>query len=117
MLVWPAVKTLPTGQPGPAARVLRALVRVYQRLVSPLLGPVCRFHPSCSEYTSECLRLHGALGGAYLGARRILRCHPFNPGGFDPPPLPGLRPTLPGIPEGSPSSLKRKRFEARGERC
>jgi len=70
------------------ARVLIALIRVYQRLLSPFLGQVCRFHPSCSEYGAECLRLHGALYGSWLTARRIARCHPFNPGGYDPPPLP-----------------------------
>lgn len=72
-------------------RALLALVRVYQLLVSPLLGPTCRFHPSCSCYTSECLKLHGPLRGTYLGFRRILRCHPFHPGGYDPPPLPRPR--------------------------
>lgn len=70
------------------ARLLMQLIRLYQRLISPLLGPSCRFEPSCSRYTHECLRLHGAAKGSYLGLRRILRCHPFNPGGFDPPPLP-----------------------------
>jgi putative membrane protein insertion efficiency factor len=68
------------------ARLLMLLIRVYQRVLSPLLGPVCRFEPSCSRYTHECLRLHGAAKGSYLGVRRILRCHPFNPGGYDPPP-------------------------------
>jgi putative membrane protein insertion efficiency factor len=70
------------------ARVLIALIRVYQRLLSPFLGQVCRFHPSCSEYGAECLRLHGALYGSWLTIRRIARCHPFHPGGYDPPPLP-----------------------------
>jgi putative membrane protein insertion efficiency factor len=73
---------------GVVARALIVLIRVYQLLISPWFGPVCRFHPSCSRYTSECLRLHGSLRGSYLGLRRILRCHPFNPGGYDPPPLP-----------------------------
>ncbi|MES1187265.1 MAG: membrane protein insertion efficiency factor YidD [Myxococcales bacterium] len=70
------------------ARLLMLLIRLYQRVLSPLLGPVCRFEPSCSRYTHECLRLHGAARGSYLGLRRILRCHPFHPGGYDPPPLP-----------------------------
>jgi putative membrane protein insertion efficiency factor len=70
------------------ARLLMLLIRLYQRLISPLLGPVCRFEPSCSRYTHECLRLHGAAKGSYLGFRRIIRCHPFHPGGYDPPPLP-----------------------------
>jgi putative membrane protein insertion efficiency factor len=72
-------------------RGLRRLIWLYQRLISPLLGPACRFHPSCSHYTAECLALHGALRGSYLGFRRILRCHPFHPGGHDPPPLPRSR--------------------------
>jgi putative membrane protein insertion efficiency factor len=66
-------------------------ILVYQKLISPLLRPSCRFHPSCSRYTAECLRLHGALKGSYLGIRRLLRCHPFHPGGHDPPPLPPTR--------------------------
>jgi putative membrane protein insertion efficiency factor len=70
------------------AQVLIFLIRVYQWTLSRLLGPRCRFEPSCSHYTLECLRLHGAARGSYLGVRRILRCHPFHPGGYDPPPLP-----------------------------
>jgi uncharacterized protein len=72
--------------PSALARVLIAAIRVYQLLFSSWFGPVCRFHPSCSRYTAECLRLHGAGRGSYLGLRRILRCHPFHPGGYDPPP-------------------------------
>ena len=71
------------------ARLLMLLIRGYQQTLSRLLGPVCRFEPSCSRYTHECLRLHGAAKGSYLGFRRIIRCHPFHPGGYDPPPLPG----------------------------
>jgi hypothetical protein len=74
------------------ARLFMVLIRAYQRFVSPLLGPKCRFHPTCSHYGYECLRLHGALKGSYLTARRILRCHPFHPGGYDPPPLPAGHP-------------------------
>jgi len=73
-------------RPGIVAQLLLLVIRVYQLLISPLLGPSCRFHPSCSRYTAECVRLHGALRGSYLGARRLLRCHPFHPGGYDPPP-------------------------------
>lgn len=62
------------------------LVRVYQRLVSPLLPPSCRFHPSCSAYAAGALERHGALRGGWLTARRLLRCHPWHPGGFDPVP-------------------------------
>jgi putative membrane protein insertion efficiency factor len=65
---------------------LIALVRLYKRLVSPLLPAACRFYPTCSAYAEEALRRHGALKGAVLAVRRLLRCHPFNPGGIDPVP-------------------------------
>ena len=68
------------------ARLLLLLIRVYQVTVSPLLGPSCRFEPSCSRYAAACIHDHGALRGGYLSLRRILRCHPWNPGGYDPPP-------------------------------
>ena len=68
------------------AQVLIFLIRVYQWTLSPLLGPSCRFEPSCSRYAAEFLRLHGAAKGSYLAVRRVLQCHPFHPGGFDPPP-------------------------------
>lgn len=62
------------------------LVRVYQRVFSPLLPPACRFHPSCSAYAAGALERHGALRGSWLAVRRIFRCHPWHPGGFDPVP-------------------------------
>jgi putative membrane protein insertion efficiency factor len=65
---------------------LIALIRIYQRLISPLLGPRCRFHPTCSSYAVESLREHGPLRGTWLAFRRIARCHPFHPGGLDPVP-------------------------------
>jgi hypothetical protein len=68
------------------ARVLILLIRIYQWTLSPLLGPVCRFEPSCSRYAVACLSLHGALKGSWLTIRRLSRCHPFHPGGYDPPP-------------------------------
>ena len=74
--------------PGPVARVLLALVRAYRLLVSPLLGPRCRFAPSCSAYAAEALTVHGAARGSWLAVRRVLRCHPFHPGGHDPVPPP-----------------------------
>jgi putative membrane protein insertion efficiency factor len=74
---------------GPLARVLLGLIAVYRALLSPLIGPVCRFEPSCSRYTAQCVERFGAFRGLWLGARRIARCHPFNPGGYDPPPPPG----------------------------
>ena len=67
---------------------LRGLVRVYQICLSPLLGPRCRFYPSCSDYALEALERFGTLRGSYLSVRRLLRCHPFHPGGFDPCPEP-----------------------------
>ena len=75
-------------------------IRAYQLVLSPLIGPVCRFEPSCSRYTATCIGHHGALRGSWLGLRRILRCHPWNPGGYDPPPLPekSIGPSLLGGP-------------------
>jgi len=69
-------------------RPLIYLVRLYQWLISPLLGPRCRFHPTCSHYAIEALERHGLLRGLYLTLRRIGRCHPWHPGGFDPVPEP-----------------------------
>lgn len=67
-------------------QVLRKLIRFYQYIVSPLLGPRCRFYPSCSCYADEAIEHYGALKGSYLAVRRILRCHPWHTGGFDPVP-------------------------------
>jgi putative membrane protein insertion efficiency factor len=64
--------------------LLIAIVRLYKWLISPLLPGSCRFIPSCSEYSIEALRKYGALKGIYLSVRRVARCNPFNPGGFDP---------------------------------
>lgn len=69
-----------------AARVLIVPIRGYQRFISPLFGPVCRFYPSCSHYAVEALQVHGALRGTWLAVRRLARCHPFHPGGLDPVP-------------------------------
>lgn len=66
--------------------VLRALIRGYQLLVSPWLGPRCRFYPTCSNYALEALATHGAARGIWLTLRRLGRCHPWHPGGFDPVP-------------------------------
>lgn len=68
------------------ARFLVLLIRGYQRTLSPLLGDVCRFSPSCSQYTLVCIQRFGALRGVWLGTRRLARCHPFHPGGIDLPP-------------------------------
>jgi putative membrane protein insertion efficiency factor len=65
------------------ARAAVAPIRLYQRLISPLLGPRCRFHPSCSVYAADAILTHGVLRGLYLAVRRLVRCHPWNPGGVD----------------------------------
>ena len=67
-------------------RSLMAAVRAYQLMVSPLLPSSCRFTPSCSAYAHEALTRHGAVRGSWLAARRLARCHPWNPGGYDPVP-------------------------------
>ena len=70
----------------PAASVLAGAVRTYQWTVRPLIGANCRFYPGCSDYAVEALRTHGAARGAALAAHRILRCNPWNEGGYDPVP-------------------------------
>ena len=77
-----------TRWPG---RKLVLLVRGYQLFISPMLGPRCRFHPTCSQYAIEALQTHGAVKGSWLALRRVLRCHPLHPGGHDP--VPPAQPT------------------------
>lgn len=67
-------------------RLLVALVRAYQYALAPWWGQQCRFTPTCSHYAVEALERHGALAGSWLAIRRILRCHPWTPGGYDPVP-------------------------------
>lgn len=67
-------------------RLLIGLVRFYQYAISPFLGRRCRFFPTCSEYTVEAVQKHGAMKGGWLGAKRLCRCHPWHPGGYDPVP-------------------------------
>ena len=67
-------------------RVLTFLLRGYRYLISPMLGPSCRYYPSCSCYAQEAIERHGALSGSYLAVRRLLRCHPWRDGGYDPVP-------------------------------
>jgi uncharacterized protein len=64
--------------------VFTSFLRFYKASVSPLLPPACRFMPTCSEYALEAIERYGALRGGWMGLRRLLRCHPFHPGGFDP---------------------------------
>ncbi len=63
-----------------------SLIKVYQKVLSPILGPTCRFHPSCSYYAIEAINTHGIVKGCWLSVKRILKCHPFNDGGHDPVP-------------------------------
>lgn len=78
--------------PGSALvkHVLILLLKVYRLVVSPLYGNVCRYYPSCSAYALRAVEVHGAVKGTWLAARRVLRCHPWAPGGYDP---------VPGTPE------------------
>ncbi len=82
---------------GRASRALVGIIRLYQRLLSPLLGPRCRFAPSCSSYAAEAVRRYGAWRGSGLALRRLAKCHPFHPGGFDP--VPSVSPSV-GRPNG-----------------
>lgn len=87
------------------ARLLIRAVRGYQRRLSPLkAAPTCRFTPTCSEYAAQAIGLHGAVRGTLLAASRILRCHPFHPGGYDPVPIPGGHPAAPMIQSAYPPS-------------
>lgn len=81
----PSSLALDSTSPGIPARLALACIRGYQRWISPLLGPHCRFHPTCSAYTLESIQKHGLLRGGLRGLGRLLRCHPFSAGGYDPP--------------------------------
>lgn len=83
---------------SPLAVVLRSIIKVYQTVISPLLGPNCRYYPSCSAYALDAIECHGACRGGWMAARRIARCHPWHPGGYDPVPAaaPKARPPVDG---------------------
>ncbi|MGI6361621.1 MAG: membrane protein insertion efficiency factor YidD [Bacillota bacterium] len=68
------------------AKIMIAMIKFYQMAISPLLGAHCRYYPTCSQYTLEAITRYGAVRGFWLGFKRLCRCHPFNPGGFDPVP-------------------------------
>jgi hypothetical protein len=68
------------------SRLLLAVIRVYQYLFSSWMGRSCRYHPTCSTYAAQSIRRFGALRGSWMGAKRILRCHPYHAGGYDPVP-------------------------------
>lgn len=65
-------------------QILTGLIWIYQRVVSPWLGPHCRFYPTCSEWARQAIEMYGVLGGSGLALKRFLLCHPFHPGGYDP---------------------------------
>jgi putative membrane protein insertion efficiency factor len=72
-------------------KAMIGLIRCYQWTLGPMLGPCCRFYPSCSHYAIEAIESHGCLRGLWLGVKRLCRCHPIHPGGFDP--VPAIRTT------------------------
>ena len=67
-------------------KILKGIIKLYQKVISPLMPPSCRFHPTCSNYGLEAIETHGALKGSWLAIRRISKCHPFHEGGYDPVP-------------------------------
>jgi putative membrane protein insertion efficiency factor len=71
---------------GALSALLLGALRLYRKFLSPLLPPACRFHPSCSVYAMEAVGRYGPAKGSWLAIKRLLRCHPFNPGGYDPVP-------------------------------
>ncbi|MDN5745862.1 MAG: membrane protein insertion efficiency factor YidD [Nocardioidaceae bacterium] len=89
--------------------LLMKLVRGYQLIISPYLGASCRYYPSCSAYAIEALRVHGALKGVWLAARRLGRCHPWSPGGVDhvPPRAGATSPVSPSTSSPQPASAGR----------
>jgi putative membrane protein insertion efficiency factor len=96
-----------TPRPSPFARVLLLPIRFYRKFVSPALPPSCRFEPSCSAFAAEALSVLGALRGTWLALRRLLKCGPWHPGGYDP--VPDRRPAAPmnsGIVPAHPTTVE-----------
>ncbi|QAY66268.1 membrane protein insertion efficiency factor YidD [Paenibacillus protaetiae] len=79
------------ARPVTVRRIVQSPIHVYRKWISPLKPPTCRFYPTCSAYALEAIEKHGAAKGSWLAAKRIARCHPFHPGGYDPVP-PVLKP-------------------------
>ena len=65
-------------------KILLFLIKIYQKIISPIFGKRCRFYPTCSEYSKQAITKYGAIKGTYLSIKRILKCHPFHKGGYDP---------------------------------
>ena len=76
---------------NPAKSGIIGFLKLYRLLISPMYGQVCRFYPTCSAYALEAVERHGAMRGSWLAMRRLLRCHPWNPGGYDPVPPTDVR--------------------------
>lgn len=74
----------PVSKPGAGALTCAFFIRIYQRVISPLKPATCRFYPTCSQYCYEAVLKYGVIRGGLLGIRRVLKCHPFHPGGYDP---------------------------------
>jgi hypothetical protein len=79
-------ETHATTRHGVVSKLFMSAIRLYQVTLSRAFPPSCRFYPSCSEYTRQAIAKYGAMKGSWMGVKRILRCHPFHPGGYDPVP-------------------------------
>jgi hypothetical protein len=91
----------PPRRRGPVARALLASIGFYSRAISPALPPRCRFAPTCSAYAAEAVAVHGAARGSWLALRRLLKCAPWHPGGYDPVPAPSAATTPGPVPSGT----------------
>ena len=89
-------------------RLMRILIRGYQVLISPIIGPRCRYLPTCSEYFLEAVQNHGVLTGAKMGLIRVARCHPWGSHGYDPVPVSAVKPADQEMPAVAPPGAKKK---------